>query len=150
MSITPTNQVIELVTMVVAGQLVGVPMAMVRDVLGPQRIFAVPRAPRAIAGVLNLRGRIVTVVDLRTCLAMPPNDIEHGGMSVVVEHRGEPYSLRIDEVSEVLCLPMERFEANLVTLDHRWRQTAVGIFRLADRLLVQLDVGRVLASACTT
>ena len=63
---------IELVSMHVAGQLVGIPVRTVRDVLGPQRIARVPRASPAIAGVSNLRGRIVTVLDLRARLGIPP------------------------------------------------------------------------------
>jgi purine-binding chemotaxis protein CheW len=148
MSIAQTAQEVDLVTMIVAGQLVGVPMAMVRDVLGPQRIFAVPKAPREIAGVLNLRGRIVTVVDLRARLGLPESEAGRAGMSVVVEHQGELCSLRIDEVGEALRLPAERFEPSLVALDQHWREVAVGVHRLKDGLLVELDVGRVLDLVC--
>lgn len=148
-STAPTSTAGEVVTMTVAGQLVCVPMAIVRDVLGPQRIFAVPRAPREIAGVLNLRGRIVTVVDLRARLGMPGRGDGAAGMNVVVEHRGELYSLNIDKVGEALQLPSERFEPSFVGLDPRWREVSVGVYRLSGCLLVELDVARVLDMACT-
>src|SRR6476620_563847 len=74
-------------TLTVAGQLCGVPVLAVRDVLGPQAITRIPLAPQEVAGSLNLRGRIVTAIDLRRRLGLPPRDggaIGAGAMSVVV------------------------------------------------------------------
>ena len=149
MSATTQNGSRQVVSMTVAGQLVGVSMASAREVLGPQRIFKVPKAPREIAGVLNLRGRIVPVVDMRARLSMPSRGDGAAGMNVVVEHRGELYSLSVDKVGEALPLPAERIEPGFVGLDPRWREVAAGVHRLEGCLLVELDVGRVLDMACT-
>ena len=65
-------------------------------------------------------------------------------MSVVVEHNGEPYSLQIDTIGEVLQLDVGRFEKNPVTLDPRWREVSTGIYRLDDELLALLDVDELL------
>ena len=65
-------------------------------------------------------------------------------MSVVLEFRGEPYSLQIDEVGDVLRLEDDRLERNPVTLDQRWRELSKGIYRLDDELLVALDVEKLL------
>ncbi len=65
-------------------------------------------------------------------------------MSVVVEHDGDLYSLLIDSVGEVLNLPADRYERNPATLDSRWRDISAGISRLEDRLVVVLDVARLL------
>jgi len=132
----------DFLTLTIAGQRFGLPVASVQDVLGPQKITRIPLAPREIAGALNLRGRIVTAVDIRRRLGLPA--AEAGGMSVVVEHHGEPYSLMIDSVSEVLSLPAQAFEANPPTLNPRWREVSAGIYRLNEGLLVVLEIDRLL------
>jgi purine-binding chemotaxis protein CheW len=134
----------EFVTMTIADQLFGIPVLTVHDVLGPQKITRIPLAPREVAGALNLRGRIVTAIDVRLRLGLEPRPEDEAGMSVVVEHKGEPYSLMIDSVGEVLSLPAERFERNPPTLDPRWREVSSGVYRLDDQLLIVLEVDRLL------
>jgi len=127
-------------TLTVAGQLCGVPVLAVRDVLGPQTITRIPLAPPEVAGSLNLRGRIVTAIDLRRRLALPPRPGAERPMSVVVEHHGELYSLLADQVGEVLTLnPAER-AANPPTLDVSWKEISMGVHRLGESLLVVMDV----------
>ena len=65
-------------------------------------------------------------------------------MSVVVEHNGEPYSLLIDDIGDVLSLPEEAYERNPVTLDACWQEVSGGIYRLEKELLVILDVQKLL------
>jgi len=128
------------VTVTIAGQLFGIEVLQVRDVLGPQRLTRIPLAPPEVAGSLNLRGRIVTAIDVRTRLSLPPPPPEVRSMSVVVDVNGELYSLVVDGVGEVLSLPLESFEANPPTLDARWRTVSKGIYRLKGQLLVVLDI----------
>ena len=84
---------------------------MVQDVLGSQKITRIPLAPPEVAGSLNLRGRIVTAIDVRLRLRLPSRK-ENGedAMSVVVDMRGELYCLRVNSVGEVLSLPAAKFE----------------------------------------
>src|SRR6516164_3852098 len=112
------------VSIVIDGQLFGIPVLIVHDVLGPQRITRIPLAPPEVAGALNLRGRIVTAIDVRRRLALPARAAENPGMSVVCDHKGELYSLIVDSVGEVLTLPGDAFERNPTTLDPRWREVA--------------------------
>jgi len=133
----------EFVSVIVGGQLFGIPVLQVQDVLGPQRLTRIPLAPVEIAGSLNLRGRIVTAIDLRTRLGLPPAEDGKPGMSVVVDHGGELYSFIVDQVGEVLSLS-EGFEHNPSTLDPLWREVAAGIYRLDGTLLVVLEVARLL------
>ncbi len=135
----------DFVTVMLEGQLVGIPVLAVHDVLNAQKLTVIPRSPDWVAGVLNLRGRIVTAIDLRRRLDLPPLEEGKSSMSVVVEHNEEPYSLQIDKVGEVLSLDDQLFEKNPVTLDPRWREVSVGIYRLKDQLLPILDVDRLLA-----
>jgi purine-binding chemotaxis protein CheW len=132
------------VTMTIAHQLFGIHVLEVQDVLGPQRIAHVPLAPPEVLGSLNLRGRIVTAVDARTRLGLPPLGEKEQGMSVVVEHGGELYSIVVDKVGEVMSLPSADYERNPATLDPRWQEVSNGIYRLKGTLLVVLDVPRFL------
>lgn len=134
----------EFVTFRLMGQLMGLPVLDVHDVLAAQKITHVPLAPAAVAGVLNLRGRIVTAIDLRTRLGLTPRDPAESYMCIVVEHKGEPYSLLIDTVGDVLSLTQKQFEANPITLNSHWRTISRGIFRLDGELLVAVDVDRLL------
>ncbi len=137
------NQV--LVTLTVGDQLCGVPVLAVRDVLGEQTITRIPLAPPEIAGSLNLRGRIVTAIDLRQRLRLPPVPAGQPRMSVVADQGGELYALLVDQVSEVLSLDAAAFERSPPTLDKTWAAFSTGIFRLDGRLLVVLDVAKLLA-----
>ena len=133
------------VTLTVADQLCGVPVLGVRDILGEHKITRIPLAPPEIAGSLNLRGRIVTAIDLRRRLRLPPAREGQQMMSVVAEQGGELYALLVGQVSEVMSLKATAFERNPPTLPPAWAQYSSGIYRLEGRLLVVLDVGKLLA-----
>jgi purine-binding chemotaxis protein CheW len=134
----------EYVSIIIAGQQFGIPVLQVQDVLGPQRITRIPLAPAEVAGSLNLRGRIVTAIDLRTRLGLPKRAAGEQSMSVVVDQDGEAYSLLVDNVGEVLSLSAATFERNPATLAPAWREVSDGIHRLDGSLLIILDVGRLL------
>ena len=133
------------VTLTVADQLCGIPVLSVRDILAEQTITRIPLAPPEVAGSLNLRGRIVTAIDLRRRLHLAPAPKDMERMSVVAEQGGELYALLVDQVSEVMSLPATAFERNPPTLPPSWAAYSAGIYRLRDRLMVVLDVTRLLA-----
>ena len=132
----------EYVTAVIGGQLFGLPISRVQDVFMPERLTRVPLSSGEIAGVLNLRGRIVTVVDMRARLGLPKADDGKPPMAVGVDLRGESYGLLIDQIGEVLRLSDDGREENPV--NPRMAQLAGGVHRLEGLLLVVLDVDRVL------
>ncbi len=138
------NDVQEYVTVTIAGQLFGIPVLQVHDVLGSIQLTNIPLAPMEVAGALNLRGRIVTCIDVRKRLGLPASTEVGQRMSVVVEHHGEPYALLIDNVGEVLSLKTDQLEMNPATLDHRWREVSSGIYRMEGKLLVILQIDRLL------
>ena len=139
--------VAEYVTAVIGGQLFGLPISRVQDVFMPERLTRVPLSSQEIAGVLNLRGRIVTVVDMRARLGLPKNDEGKPPMAVGVDLRGESYGLRIGTSGEGRSLPESSCEENPVNLDPRMAKLAGGVHRLDGQLMVVLDVDRVLELA---
>ena len=132
------------VILTVADQMCGVPVLAVRDILSDQAITRVPLAAPEIAGSLNLRGRIVTAIDVRLRLKLPPFAPKTPRMSVVAEQNGELYALLVDQVSEVMTLREADFEQNPPTLPAIWAEHSKGVYRLEGRLMVVLDVARLL------
>jgi purine-binding chemotaxis protein CheW len=144
MSETADHSLHEYVTALIGGQLFGLPILRVQDVFAPDRLTQVPLAPSEIAGVLNLRGRIVTLIDMRRRLGLGHREDESPAMAVGVESRGESYGLLIDSIGEVLKLDDMACEPNPSNLDSRLANVSTGIYRLDGQLLMVLDVDRVL------
>jgi purine-binding chemotaxis protein CheW len=142
-----TEHVTEYVTVMIGDQLFGLPISRVQDVFMPDRLTRVPLSAPEIAGVLNLRGRIVTAVDMRRRLGLPPRTDGRPPMAVGIELRGESYGLLIDSVGEVLKLADGTREPNPVNLDQHLARVSGGVHRLDGQLMVILDVDRVLEMA---
>ncbi len=187
----------EFVTFNIAGQLFGIPVLIVQDILLPESIASVPLAPPEVRGSINLRGRIVTVIDVRVRLGLESRAINEEDeskaadadisdsdekdegtdsvsadseeetetaaenvevdaieeikrkkhnhmMAVTVEHHNELYTLLVDSVGDVIPLSKKNYEGNPGTLDPVWREFAGGVYRLEGKLMVVLDVDRLL------
>jgi purine-binding chemotaxis protein CheW len=141
----PDSEHAEYVTFTVGRQLFGLPIGQVQDVFMPGRLTPVPTAPDEFAGVLNLRGRIVTALDMRVRLGMAPRESSEQPMAVGIEIDGESYGLLIDEIGEVLKLNPSERQPVPANLDSGLSRVAGGIHRLDDQLLVILDVQRLFA-----
>jgi len=134
----------DFVSFTIGTQLFGVPILKVQDILKPDSIASIPLAPAEIKGSINLRGRIVTVIDVRVRLGLDPKEETTDSMGVTVEHNQDLYTLLVDQIGDVVSLSRDQFEKNPGTLDASWRDFASGVFRLEDRLMVVLDVERLL------
>ena len=132
------------VTFIIENQMFGIPVLSVQDILTPYRIWSVPLAPPEVKGSINLRGRIVTVIDVRIRLGLSGRPKDLPNMGVTVEHQNELYTLLVDTVGDVIGLSSEYAESTPSTLDSLWREFANGVYRLDDRLMVVLDVERLL------
>ena len=141
-----TREEEEFVTIKIAGQLFGIPVLIVQDVLRGLKITRVPLAPPEVAGALNLRGRIVTAIELRKCfdLPEPENRKLEKVMSVVVEYKNEFFSFIVDSVGDVINLPKSQIEKSPASLSGRWRDASLGIYKLENELLIILDVKKLL------
>src|SRR6202043_29034 len=102
----------------------------VQDVFKLSSITRVPLAGPGIAGVLNLRGRIVTAIELRSRLDLAAREGGQGAMAIGIESRGESFGLLVDTVGEVLKLPDDEREPNPINLDRNLGRVAAGVYRL--------------------
>jgi len=144
MTMNDTTTLSDYVTFTTAGQMFGLPIERVQDVFKPARITRVPLAGAEIAGVLNLRGRIVTAMELRIRLGLGARDGGRDPMAIGIESKGESFGLLVDAVGEVLKLSDEEREPNPINLDRNLARVSTGVYRLDGELLVILDIDRIL------
>jgi purine-binding chemotaxis protein CheW len=134
----------EYVTVTIGGHMFGLPIFRVQDVFVPIGLTRVPLAPPEVAGILNLRGRVVTAIDMRSRLDFGEREPGTPVMAIGIELKGESYGLLVDAVGEVMQLHNSACEAKPANLDPRLSRVAAGIYRLEGQLMVVLDVDRVL------
>lgn len=137
----------QLATFTLAGHLYGLPVSRVQEVLQSQRTTGVPLAPSAVRGLINLRGEVVPVIDLRTRLSLADRDTRVPAMSVVVRVDDEVISLLVDRIGDVVDVDDEMFEVPPETLSGPTRELIRGAYKLHDRLLLALDVDRAVTVA---
>lgn len=141
----PGGNLEDFVTFFIGNQMFGIPVLRVQDILTPDRIAPIPLAPKEVVGSINLRGRIVTVIDVRTRLSLPPREGGNAGnMGVTVEQDNDLYTLLVDKIGDVIGLSKEFYEKNPATLDPKWREFSNGVYRLEDSLMVVLDIDNLL------
>lgn len=138
------NELTEFVTFTIAGQIFGLPITRVQDVFKPVHMTRVPLAGAEIAGVLNLRGRIVTAIDMRSRLEVKRRESGEAPMAIGIEAKGKSFGLLVDAVGEVLKLSGAQCEPNPINLDRKLAGLSAGVYRLDGQLLVVLDIDRVL------
>ncbi|HXK26879.1 MAG TPA: chemotaxis protein CheW [Candidatus Binatia bacterium] len=127
--------------------LFGVEVAKVQEVIRYQEMTRVPLASSVVTGLINLRGQIVTALDLRRRLAMPEREAEKLPMNVVVRTGEEAVSLLVDEIGDVLEVEDQTFEAPPETLQGVARELIRGAYKLKDRLLLVLDTEKTVVLA---
>lgn len=119
--------------------LFGVEVGKVQEVIRYQDMTRVPLASAVVTGLINLRGQIVTALDLRRRLELSERAAERLPMNVVVRNGEEAVSLLVDEIGDVLEVEDETFEAPPETLQGVARELIRGAYKLKDRLLLVLD-----------
>ena len=134
----------QLSTFHVGKYLFGVDVSLVQEVVRLQMITPVPLAAPEIAGLINLRGEVLTAIDLRTRLGLPPAEASREPVNVVVRVDDEPVSMLVDEIGGVLEVSQVPFEQTPSTVDERVRDLLLGAYTLPDRLLLALNARAVL------
>lgn len=134
----------QLVTFRVGRQLFGLNCGQVQDIHKIHSITKVPLADNEIAGIMNIRGKIVTAIDLRRRLGVPDRVRSEAPLSINVEFRGIVYSMIIDEIGDVLSIDTNQLEKNPPTITGVWRATCEGVYRLDKELLIVTSVDKML------
>ena len=129
-------------TLTAAGQRLALPVAAVQDVFRPGPITPVPLAPPGLAGVLNLRGRVVTAIDLRAVLGLSPWE---AGVAVILEAGGDRYAILADAAGDVVPLDAACAQPLPPTVGAAVSSIASGLYRLDEGLVTLVDPGRLLA-----
>lgn len=142
--VVATESFTEYATAEVNGQLIGIPVLEVQDILNPMEVTEVPLSNQEISGLLNLRGRIVTVVDMRKKLGVDSFENPNKQMSIVVEQDEELFSLLVDQIRDVMNLPKSTYEDCPPNLDPQWAEYTRGVHRLESQIIVILDVNKLL------
>lgn len=131
-----------MLTFELAGHLYGLEVEQVQEVLRAQKVTRVPLHSAAIAGLINLRGEVVTAIDLRARLSMPARPEGQDAVNIVVRLHGESISLLVDSIADVVELDDRSFEPVPDTLDGEVRDLIRGAYKTEGRLLLALDVNR--------
>jgi len=134
----------QLSTFHVGKYLFGVDVALVQEIVRLQTITPVPLSGKDIAGLINLRGEVLTAVDLRARLGLPAAEKGRDPINVVVRVDEEPVSLLVDEIGGVQEVSSVPFESTPTTVDAHVRHLLLGAYTLPERLLLSLDARKVL------
>lgn len=129
-------------TFTLDGHLFGVEVESVQEVIRYQETTRVPNAPAAVGGLINLRGQVITALDLRHRLGLPDRAEGTHPMNVVVRTDDGAVSLLVDQIGEVIQAPLDRFEPPPDTVSAAARALIRGAFKLDGALLLVLDVTR--------
>lgn len=122
----------------------GIEVLQVQEVIRPQAVTRVPLGPKAVRGLINLRGQIVTAIELRECLGLPPRANADEAMNVVVRTDEGAVSLLVDEIGDVIEVEDEQHEMLPETLPLAARGLIRGIYKLPGQLMLVLDLDAVL------
>ncbi|KAF0229586.1 MAG: purine-binding chemotaxis protein [Beijerinckiaceae bacterium] len=133
---------IQLVTVRIEGQLIGLPITSVRDVFSIHAMTPVPKADRAVAGLVNLRGHIVTILDLGSLLNARRSEqkSDQEPMAVGVEWQGEVFGLVVDEIGDVLSLTVDSSEAMPANMSPTWARFTRRVHKLDRELMIEIEL----------
>ena len=131
-------------TFYVRGMFLGLEVTCIQEVIRAQPLTVVPLTQPVIAGLMNLRGQIVTAIDLRHRLGLPPREPDERPINVVVRTPDGAVSLLVDEIGDVIEVSDDEFERPPETLGDDARALIRGAYKLKDRLLLVLDAARTL------
>lgn len=134
----------QFLTAYVNGHYLGFPITNVQDVTGPQDITSIPRSHGSVAGILNLRGRIVCAVDMCHRFSEPPRRDVTDFMGIIVESRDELFSMLVDKVEDVLTIDLQDIEKAPVTLNPVWHAVCCGVYQIRDKIMIIVDPEKIL------
>jgi len=140
------NSTIQVVIFNLDNERYGVETSQVKEIIRVEEITAIPNAPEFIEGVINLRGQITTIVNLRKRFGMEPKPIDNDTRIIVFEHNGSIIGMMVDTVTEVKYLSKENIDELPGIITSRAESKFLrGVGKLPDGLLILIDLGKVLS-----
>jgi purine-binding chemotaxis protein CheW len=148
-AIDRTGATVELqfATFYVGHMLLGVDIRVVQEINRQSEITQVPHAPEYVRGVINLRGEVATVVDLRTILGLPKSSSSQQTRNLIVHHQGEAIGLLVDRISDILTLREDEISPPPTNVDGVDGRLMSGVCTLDTDIVVLLDIDEVLADS---
>lgn len=122
----------------------GVPITQVQEIIPMTKPTRLPQVPDFVEGIINLRGKIIPIIDLKKRFDMEATEITSDTRSVVVEVSGQTVGIIVDEVSEVLRLSKDNIEPPPAAIGGITAEYLTGVGKLEDRLLILLDMDKIL------
>lgn len=141
-----SGEVVQVVSFRLGGEEYGVDIAQVQEIIRMVVITHVPRAPHFMEGVINLRGQLIPIIDLRTRFGMPRQNSTKSTRIVVTEIGTKRVGIVVDSVSEVLNMPIENVEDAPEMIAGVGTEYIQGVGKLNDRLIIMLDLTMVMTS----
>ncbi len=133
----------ELLTCLVGDQWIGLKVQNVREVVTKQLRTEMPLAPACVMGLINLRGKVITEIEVRTVVGLPPRGEDMPLHVAIVETgNGEDFGLIVDDVGAVVELDLDNFEKTPRSLSQAWLQVSEGVMKQEDRVIVVVNVDR--------
>lgn len=142
---TSMDQERQLVVFTLAEEYYGVDIGTVREIIRMQSITKVPKTPKFVKGVINLRGAVIPVIDLRNRFDLPPGEDDKDSRIVVLDMGGQNIGAIVDAVTEVLRIPVDCVEPPSSIVTSVESEYLLGIAKLSSRLIILLDVDEVLS-----
>jgi len=125
----------------------GVPITKVQEIIPMANPTKLPQVPDFVEGIINLRGKIIPIIDLKKRFGMNASEVSSESRSVVVEVDGQTVGIIVDEVSEVLRLPQDSIEPPPSVIGGITADYLIGVGKIEDRLLILLDMDKVFSDA---
>jgi purine-binding chemotaxis protein CheW len=132
----------QVATFKVGSMLFGIDVAVVQEVIRFQRMTPVPLGPTVVKGLINLRGQIITAIDLREALNMEPLEPDRAPMNVVVRTENDHLSILVDKIEDVLNLDYSRLETTPETVEESYQDLLQSVYKLERGLLLILNAER--------
>jgi len=137
---------LELLTCRVGDQWIGLHVKQVREVVTGHGRTVMPLAPDAVMGLINLRGRVLTELDVRKVVGLPKREPDASFHVAIIESSsGEDFGLAVDDVGEVMLMDRDYYEPTPSSLNPVWRQVSEGVLKQDERVLVLMNVDRFIA-----
>ena len=138
------SKILQLVGFKVEREFFGVQIAAVKEIVRVPQITPVPDTPDFVEGVINLRGRVVPVIDMRKRIGAPPVERKKENRVLILELDGKIVGITVDSASEIIKLPEDAIEPPPEIVSYLGGEYVTGVGKLKERLIVLLDLARLL------